>query len=135
MFFIKPSAVYCADASDIKSVVNCLKGFAFPIEFSQTVLGVIFLKLVILVMVILVPNQILPACALIYSSYHLKQALALLWCSSRTVCGMVCLDIQNVVRAAVYVCITTWKAARSRYLASSDCVTRGLKKQFQREGN
>lgn len=78
MFFIKPSAVYCADASDIKSVVNCLKGFAFPIEFSQTVLGVIFLKLVILVMVILVPNQILPACALIYSSYHLKQALALL---------------------------------------------------------
>lgn len=99
MFFIKPSAVYCADASDIKSVVNCLKGFAFPIEFSQTVLGVIFLKLV--------NFKILPACALIYSSYHLKQALALLWCSSRTVCGMVCLDIQNVVRAAVYVCITT----------------------------
>lgn len=58
-------------------------------------------------MVILVPNQILPACALTY----LKQALALLWCSSRTVCGMVCLDIQNVVGAAVYGCMTIWKAA------------------------
>lgn len=33
----------------------------------------------------------------------------------------------------MYICIIIWKAAQSRYLASTDCVTRWLKKHFQRE--
>lgn len=47
---------------------------------------------------------------------------------------MACLDIQNVVRAAVYGCMTIWKAARSRYLASSDLCYQMTKETVSKGG-